>query len=175
MFIGTIKFSPWKRIWKTWAPANCRFFIRLAINNRCWTSDRLAKRGLPHPPTCPFCDQASETINHGGLDLGAAKVEYVVRPPDPDSRLNSWWCRDVNSLPKVMWRGFNFLVILVTWELWKHRNACIFENVKPDAWMVVQAVVDEGYLWCLAGGKSPPGLSPKGWLSEVVVACLLYI
>ncbi|WVZ81073.1 hypothetical protein U9M48_028497 [Paspalum notatum var. saurae] len=58
MFVGTIKFSPWKRMWKTWAPANCRFFIWLAINNRCWTSDRLAKRGLPHQPACPFCDQA---------------------------------------------------------------------------------------------------------------------
>ena len=64
MFVGTIKFSPWKRIWKTWAPANCKFFIWLAINNRCWTSDRLAKCGLPHQAACPFCNQAPETINH---------------------------------------------------------------------------------------------------------------
>jgi hypothetical protein len=64
MFIGTIKFSHWKKIWKSWAPANCEFFIWLAINNRCWTSDRLAKQGLPHQPTCPFSDQDEETINH---------------------------------------------------------------------------------------------------------------
>lgn len=63
MFFGTIKFSPWKRIWKSWAPSNCKFFMWLAINNRCWTSDRLARRGLPHQPACPFCDQADKTIN----------------------------------------------------------------------------------------------------------------
>ncbi|WVZ93635.1 hypothetical protein U9M48_039600 [Paspalum notatum var. saurae] len=27
MFTGTISFSPWKRIWKSWARMNCRFFI----------------------------------------------------------------------------------------------------------------------------------------------------
>jgi len=33
MFIGSIKFPAWRRIWKTWAPANYKFFIWLAINN----------------------------------------------------------------------------------------------------------------------------------------------
>ncbi|WVZ90056.1 hypothetical protein U9M48_036389 [Paspalum notatum var. saurae] len=27
MFVGTIKFSPWKRIWKTWAPPKCRIEV----------------------------------------------------------------------------------------------------------------------------------------------------
>ncbi|WVZ61990.1 hypothetical protein U9M48_011792, partial [Paspalum notatum var. saurae] len=64
LFVGTIKFSPWKRIWKSWAPPNCKFFIWLAILNRCWTSNRLAKCGLPHQPSCPLCDQADESIQH---------------------------------------------------------------------------------------------------------------
>jgi len=59
-FCGSIRFAPWKRTWKSWAPQNCNFFIWLAINNRCWTGDRLAKRGLPHPAACPLCDQAGE-------------------------------------------------------------------------------------------------------------------
>jgi hypothetical protein len=46
LFVGTVKFSPWKRIWRSWVPSNCKFFIWLAILNRCWTSDRLAKRGF---------------------------------------------------------------------------------------------------------------------------------
>uniref|UniRef100_A0A453F0W5 Reverse transcriptase zinc-binding domain-containing protein n=1 Tax=Aegilops tauschii subsp. strangulata TaxID=200361 RepID=A0A453F0W5_AEGTS len=32
--------------------------------DRCWTSDRLARRGLQHQDVCPFCDQHDETINH---------------------------------------------------------------------------------------------------------------
>jgi hypothetical protein len=64
MFIGSIKFLPWTRIWKTRAPSNIKFFIWLAIHNRCWTSDRLAKRGIPHQPTCLLCYQDTDSIAH---------------------------------------------------------------------------------------------------------------
>ena len=63
-FVGSISFEPCERIWKTWAPPKCRFFVWLVAHNRCWTADRLARRGLPHPEHCPLCDQAAETIDH---------------------------------------------------------------------------------------------------------------
>jgi hypothetical protein len=63
-FLGSIKFGSWRRIWKTWAPPRCKFFIWLVFHNRVWTADRLAKRNLPHPESCPLCDQEDETINH---------------------------------------------------------------------------------------------------------------
>lgn len=50
--------------WKSRAPLQCRFFTWLALRNRCWTSDRLARRGLDHQEACPLCDQEEETINH---------------------------------------------------------------------------------------------------------------
>jgi len=61
-FVGSIGFEPWKRLWKSWAPNKCKTFVWLAIRNRCWTADRLQKRGLPHPVRCPLCDQEEETI-----------------------------------------------------------------------------------------------------------------
>jgi hypothetical protein len=63
MFIGAVQFNPWERIWKSWAPGKCKFFMWLAAHNKCRTADRLAKRGLAHPDHCPLCDQ-EETINH---------------------------------------------------------------------------------------------------------------
>jgi hypothetical protein len=63
-FIGAVQFRPWERIWKSWAPGKCKFFMWLVAHNRCWTADRLAKRGLPHPECCPLCDQAEETIEY---------------------------------------------------------------------------------------------------------------
>ena len=50
--------------WKSRAPAPCRFFTWLAIQDRCWTSDRLARRGLDHQDCCPMCSQEEESINH---------------------------------------------------------------------------------------------------------------
>ena len=32
--------------------------------SQCWTTDRLARQGLPHPAQCPLYDQEEETINH---------------------------------------------------------------------------------------------------------------
>ncbi|GJM84452.1 hypothetical protein PR202_ga00122 [Eleusine coracana subsp. coracana] len=42
-FQGSVQFSPWERIWKTWAPGKCRFFLGLVAHNRCWTADHLAR------------------------------------------------------------------------------------------------------------------------------------
>jgi hypothetical protein len=164
---GSIKFPAWRRIWKTWAPANCKFFIWLAINNRCWTSDRLAKRGLPHQAACPLCDQDVETINHILVSCVFAREVWslvlnriipAVRPPRIDSHFNSWWCRASATLPKDERKGFNSLVVLVVWELWKHRNACVFQGSRPAVQSVVQAVMAEGHLWCLAGAAALRGL-----------------
>ena len=63
-FYGSVTFEPWRRLWKSWAPGTCKFFIWLAIINRCWTADRLDHRGLSHPERCPLCDQEEETIQH---------------------------------------------------------------------------------------------------------------
>ena len=63
-FLGSTRFGPWEKVWKTWAPPKCRFFMWLVAHKRCWTADRLARRGLPHPTRCLMCDQATETIDH---------------------------------------------------------------------------------------------------------------
>uniref|UniRef100_A0A452ZCV5 Reverse transcriptase zinc-binding domain-containing protein n=1 Tax=Aegilops tauschii subsp. strangulata TaxID=200361 RepID=A0A452ZCV5_AEGTS len=50
--------------WKTWAPLSVKFFMWLALQDRCWTSERLARHGLPHSPACVLCDQAPESMQH---------------------------------------------------------------------------------------------------------------
>ena len=143
-FVGTSRFSPWRRIWKSWAPLRCKFFIWLVLHNRCWTADRLAKRGLPHSEVCPFCDQAEETINH--LLVGCVFSRQVWASifqllglmqlvPDPSvSRFSGWWRKVIKAVPKEVRRGLNSLIILVAWEVWKHRNDCVreFEAVHSD-------------------------------------------
>jgi hypothetical protein len=64
LFIGSVEFEPFERIWKTWAPRRCRFFLWLVAPKKCWIADRLEKRGLDHPERCPLFDQERETIDH---------------------------------------------------------------------------------------------------------------
>jgi hypothetical protein len=97
---GSIRFDPWRRIWKSWAPGKCRFFIWLAAHDRCWTADRLAQRNLPHPELCPFCGQVKETINH----LMSSCVGLAACSPQAsETNFQDWWRRASNmvtGLPK---------------------------------------------------------------------------
>jgi hypothetical protein len=54
---GSVEFEVGERIWKSWAPPKYKFFIWLASLNRCWTTDRLARRGFDHLGKCVLCDQ----------------------------------------------------------------------------------------------------------------------
>jgi hypothetical protein len=57
MFHGSVAMAGALQVWKSLAPAKCRFFLWLALRDRCWTADRLERRRLLRPPACPFCDQ----------------------------------------------------------------------------------------------------------------------
>jgi hypothetical protein len=75
--------------------------------------------------------------------------------PQPDVRtFSAWWCWAASSLPKEKRKGFNSLVILVAWTLWKHRNACVFEGLNPSVPLVCQEVGKETELYCLAGNTT---------------------
>jgi hypothetical protein len=49
---------------KSGLPQDAKFFIWLAILNRCWMADNLVRRGLDHSEHCPLCDQQQETAQH---------------------------------------------------------------------------------------------------------------
>lgn len=85
--------------WKSRAPLQCRFFVWLALKDRCWTSDQLAKRGLDHQEAFPLCDQEEETINLLMLDcvfacevwtevcMALGKQEWT---PSGNEKLQDW-------------------------------------------------------------------------------------
>lgn len=52
------------RVWKSWAPLRCKYFIWLVSLNKCWTTYQLARRELDHPECCVFCDQDEKTVQH---------------------------------------------------------------------------------------------------------------
>lgn len=75
-FQGSATCPAWKHIWKTWAPPRVKFFHWLAFQDRCWTADRVARRGLQHHPRCLLCDQAPETMRHLFIECPFAKQSW---------------------------------------------------------------------------------------------------
>jgi hypothetical protein len=159
-FVGSIKFGPTKRIWKTWVPFRCRFFIWLVYHNRVWIADRLAKRNMPHWEACPFCDQEGETIHH--LLIGcvfACKVWTIIlqqlgllqmAPHITTAIFLGWWRKTNAATPKEFRKGLNSLIILMAWELWKHSNAWVFEEMRPSVQGIIVFINLEGGLFVLS-------------------------
>jgi hypothetical protein len=93
-FTGAVGFEPADRIWKTWAPPKCKFFLLLAVINRCRMADRLARRGLDHPDKCPLCDQEDETVQHILVSCVFARIVPAALVTKP-------WRGDISGLVEV--------------------------------------------------------------------------
>jgi hypothetical protein len=162
-FFGSTLFAPYERIWKTWAPAKCHFFLWLVAHNKCWTADHLARRGLPHPEKCPLCDQHDETINHILVSCVFARQFWYIlfqqvglhalAPQPSDSSFDGWWEKASSAANGETKKGLNSLIILGAWTLWNHRNRCVFDGVTPSVTKALVAAGEEHRLWCMAGAQ----------------------
>ncbi|GJM95659.1 hypothetical protein PR202_ga12428 [Eleusine coracana subsp. coracana] len=122
LFQGSILFSPWEQIWKTWAPNKCRLLLWLVSHDRCWTADHLKRRHLPHPESCPFCDQEDETIDH--LLTGCVFAHQfwftvlqrfglaALAPQPVDNLFETWWSRIAAMVSGTTQQGLNSVIIL---------------------------------------------------------------
>jgi hypothetical protein len=160
-----------ERVWRIWASNKCRFFIWLVEHNRCWTSDKLAKRGMDHPERCPLCDQQDETINHllascvfarqvwTGLLQPAGLLELTLQP---HNGVFEDWCTASMWVPGQLRKGFNSLMVLGAWVIWKHRNSCVLNGVSPSVPAVLEMAREEALLWTMARAKGLSMLQAVG-------------
>ena len=111
--------------WKCQAPTTCKLFTWLALKDRCWTSDRLARTGLLHQDACPLCDQEDETINHVLLTCVFARSTWAVvcaalgKPewmPTVQDSLHTW-LRDKQGPSNLRCKDLHTIFILTLWEL----------------------------------------------------------
>jgi hypothetical protein len=156
-------------IWKTWAPPKCKFFAWLILQDRVWTSDRLARRHWDHSPVCPLCRTTAETAVHL-----LAQCRYTLRIwsllatwigphfPPPTRWLhsaspNDWWLQ-ITTVPDTPRKGLRSLTLLVSREIWKERNNRIFDRRGASVPSFVNRIRDEVSLWIAAGVKDLAGL-----------------
>jgi hypothetical protein len=152
-------------VWKPWAPPKCKIFAWLILQNRVWTADRLQKRGWPNCGLCKLCNQVQESADHllfkcrFTVRIWTALKTWLglhdVEPTDWQSlrTVKDWWIHGIHK------RGNNrkamaSLAMLVSWEIWKERNARVFRNTSITSIMLVAKIKDEAAMWCLAGAKA---------------------
>ena len=68
-----------------------------------------------------------------------------------DSTMADWWLQTRADFPEMFWRGFNSLVLLVSWIIWKERNRRTFDHLARTTTQVL-AVIREEADSCVAAG-----------------------
>jgi hypothetical protein len=161
--MGSISFEPWKRLWKTWAPPKCKFFLWLAIRNKCWTADRLQRRGMQYPVCCPLCDQEQEIAQHILCTCGFARQFWHhilsliglgdLTLENDENSFAVWWGKVLKKVHRNRRKGFNSVIILGAWCIWLIRNKTIFDGVNPSISLVKWLFLDGLIHWDKAGAK----------------------
>ncbi|GJN24497.1 hypothetical protein PR202_gb12240 [Eleusine coracana subsp. coracana] len=77
-----------------------------------------------------------------------------------DLMFQEWWRTAKMLVPKEQHADFNSLVMLVAWWLWKHQNDCVFEGSSPSTQWIIQGIIDDAKMWCMAGAKGFGGMWP---------------
>jgi hypothetical protein len=138
-FVGSTLTNFNNIIWRVWAPPKCKFFSWLAVQNRLWTADRLARRGWPHNSCCVLCYLNEESGFHlfveccftkhiwAELSLWASSTEIHHSAWQPVDSVHQWWSNLVVSAVRDK-KGLRTLIILVCWRIWCERNSRIFEQ-----------------------------------------------
>jgi hypothetical protein len=136
---------------------------RRALQLRNWTSERRWRLGLQDSvATCYTCLQDQDSEKHILAGCVYAREVWlgcfhrfglVVAIPEVHDSLQSWWFRVRRGFMRRDRRGFDSLVILIGWRLWKQRNARFFQNTRKqfDVQGLVNQILQEWKQWYLAG------------------------
>jgi predicted SAM-dependent methyltransferase len=81
--------------------------------------------------------------------LRVGGFQYLAPMPD-EQWPDYWWLRRRKQVQKDQRKGFDAMVVLVTWRLWKERNQRVFDHVSVQAPQLAVAVL-EGRAWLQAG------------------------
>lgn len=136
--------------------AKVKFFFWLALHERLWTAQRRLRHGLQPNDVCAPCDQGSETTDHllASCVFTRACVGLAQLCPNGNSYLVEWWQQARDLLPEPFRCGFNSLVLLVSWVVWKECNRRTFDNISRTLPDVLGLIREEDDSWIAAGFRS---------------------
>ncbi|CAN6226414.1 unnamed protein product [Urochloa humidicola] len=135
-----------KFVWQNRAPPRVQFFAWLLVQNRLQCRSNLVKKQVVDAATCPLCSHPDETCDHLILDCPfAAQVWGKLQIDTSNCRVtNIWNVVRPQSLPL---QHFNSFILLISWQLWKHRNSIVFDGATPSHQALWNICKEEARLW----------------------------
>ncbi|KAL1191724.1 putative ribonuclease H protein [Cardamine amara subsp. amara] len=122
------------RIWKSSIPPKIKHFFWRVLSGAIGSSTELSRRGIPIDHTCQRCSSASESINH--LLFECPHSRSVWRQSNTifsgsQAQDNSLEENIEVLLPRYdrsTSKEIQLLPFWICWQLWKSRNALIFNK-----------------------------------------------
>lgn len=136
----------WKAIWQVDVPGRVKHFVWKLKHNAIASRLNLGKRRITSEVLCPICHNGEETIEHifflcpwtiwFGLQLCPVPSHLIISHFGDwfDSILNANWCVGEDRKTLVCY------IMLTLWQIWKARNAKLFEEKDPNPTWVLHAI-----------------------------------
>ena len=82
-----------------------------------------------------------------------ARINLAMLPTQ-HTRLEDWWATRRKQVVKSKRKGFDTLIALICWCLWKQRNGRVFGGARIfNEWGTTKIIFEEQKLWAMAGAK----------------------
>ncbi|XP_028090503.1 uncharacterized protein LOC114290742 [Camellia sinensis] len=141
LFLGPVR-NMTVAVWHNYAPPKVKFFGWLAWQGKVKTSSFLQRIGILEVNAdvgCAFCQDEVETVNHILLFCPSVwllwshimkrwGVQWVI--PNSVQGLLQWWSfYKMKKIQKPLWK---VVLLAIFWSIWKHRNECVFNGLRPN-------------------------------------------
>jgi hypothetical protein len=74
--------------------------------------------------------------------------------------VKEWWSEEIHKHAHGR-KAMASLAMLMSWEIWKERNARVFRNTASTIAMMVARVKEEVTMWSFAGAKALSSVMPR--------------
>ncbi|KAM0886584.1 hypothetical protein ACQ4PT_029658 [Festuca glaucescens] len=165
-FEGQIRSVAPAIVWQQWAPAKCKIFLWLLLQNRLWCADRLLRRQWLNEYLCPLFVMNLETSWHLFFECPFTKhiwsgvAAWTNCDPlaptvwENDRSMTEVWHRIIEKATPKVRKGIKSLFTLTCWCIWRERNTRIFKGKLSSMASIIACIRDEAREWAFTNAKA---------------------
>ncbi|KAF8673019.1 hypothetical protein HU200_049092 [Digitaria exilis] len=128
------------------APPRIKFFSWLLVQERINCRTNLLKKNILDSAVCEICKNRDEDCDHQMFKCPfAAQVWATLEIETEGSTVSSLWT--VPRPTTIPAKHYGVFLMLICWELWRHRNDVVFNGVSPSLTRFWTAWKEDASLW----------------------------